>query len=230
MNDQVRTAERPGEPADDSRAAALLRRAGVVEQPPPPHVWEGIVAALRAADGSPRGASGPAGSSGSSGASAPGQPPADLARHRARRSRTPARGLLLPVLAAAAAGALVTWAGLELTTGGEAGQVVARGQLAPLVDAQPAGSAQVVEVDGHQRLRVELDGAPQAGDGYLEVWLLKPDVSGMITLGVLDGEAGEYLLPAGLDFAEYPVVDISREHMDGDPGHGGDSVVRGEVG
>ena len=49
-------------------------------------------------------------------------------------------------------------------------------------------------------------------------------------LGVLEGDTGEYLLPAGLELSEYPVVDISREHMDGDPGHGGDSVVRGEVG
>ena len=88
----------------------------------------------------------------------------------------------------------------------------------------------MVSVDGHQRLRVELAERPDAEDGYLEVWLLRPDVSGMVTLGVLDAESGEFPLPAGLDLEEYAVVDISREHMDGDPGHGGDSLVRGQVG
>ncbi|WP_122262009.1 anti-sigma factor [Ornithinimicrobium cerasi] len=222
MNDQLRTTVRPGDPEDDSRATTLLRRAGVVEQSPPPHVWTAIVAGLRATGA----AAGP---------DPAGMPQLtdDLARHRRRRAGRTGRGLALPILAAAAVGALVTWTGFELLGGaddGRAGQVLASGQLAPLLEEQPAGSAQVVQVDGHQRLRVELDAAPQPGEGYLEVWLLKPDASGMITLGVLDGDTGEYLLPAGLELAEFPVVDISREHMDGDPAHGGDSLVRGEVG
>ena len=78
-------------------------------------------------------------------------------------------------------------------------------------------------------LRVVLDELPDPQNGYLEVWLLRPDVSGLVTLGVLDETEEEFVLPAGLDLSEYPVVDISVEQLDGDPGHGGLSLVRGQV-
>lgn len=209
MNDEVESDE-----LRDDRAGALLRRGGVVEEPPPPHVWEAIVAAARGDRG---------GVSSLSAARAA----------RARRDGQPggASTLRWPLLlAGAAAGALFTWAGLELTAPDDPGVVLASGPLAPLAEAAPAGDAEVVEVDGHHRLRVTLEDAPDVGDGYLEVWLLRPDVSGMVTLGVLEGDAGEFLLPPGLDLGEYPVVDISLERVDGDPAHGGDSLVRGEVG
>lgn len=198
--------------APAGRAAELLRRAGDVDDAPPPQVWETLVRALRE-DG--RHTS---------------EAPASLDRARARREAGGgARGGGLRLLAAAAVGALLTWAGLALAERDPA-QVVASGDLAVLAEGGTEGRAEVVEVDGHSRLRVELDDVPDAGDGYLEVWLLRPDVSGMVTLGVLDGQTAEFPLPEGLDLEEYAVVDISREHMDGDPGHGGDSLVRGEVG
>lgn len=226
MNDDEVDAD--GLPAD--RAGELLRRCGVVEEAPPPHVWEAILTAVRGEvvheDGNDD----------------EDDTVRSLTRARDARDRRSGRsggasGFRWPLLlAGAAAGALITWAGLELTgidgdgAGDEGGVVLASGPLAPLAAAAPAGDAEVVEVDGHHRLRVALEDAPDAGDGYLEVWLLRPDVSGMVTLGVLEGDSGEFLLPPGLDLGEYPVVDISLEHVDGDPGHGGDSLVRGEVG
>lgn len=203
-------------PHESHRVAVLLRRAGVVEVAPPDHVWESVVARL-----------------GEDPAARAGMPQRATARTR-HRGRGSGRRRLPAVLVAAAAGALVTWAGLALTSGedpaGDSGQILAQGALAPLTAEQPAGTATVVEIDGRQRLRVELDEAPAAGEGYLEVWLLRPDVSGLVTLGVLDGASGDYLVPAGLDLADYPVVDISLEQLDGDPGHGGQSLVRGEIG
>lgn len=187
-------------PGED-RAVEVLRRAGPVETPPPPRVWEAVSAAVRA----PRVTS--------------------LGERHRRRGAGPVQ-----LLAAAAAGALLTWAGVEAVDRESPAQLVASGELAPLAEGAPDGRAEVVTVDGHQRLRVELSERPDAEDGYLEVWLLRPDVSGMVTLGVLDAQTGEFPLPAGLDLQEYAVVDISREHMDGDPGHGGDSLVRGQVG
>ncbi|GAA1172801.1 hypothetical protein GCM10009584_12210 [Ornithinimicrobium humiphilum] len=183
-----------------ARVAALLHRAGPVEDPPPPRVWSAVERDL------------------SDPSAAPVVP---LVRPSRRRTGP-------QLVAAAAVGALLTWGGLSLL-GEEGGDVVASGPLAPLTDTGVGGSVSVVETAGGQRLRVELDDLPDAGDGYLEVWLLRPDVSGMVTLGVLDGTTAEFPLPAGLDLGDYPVVDISREHMDGDPGHGGDSLVRGEV-
>ena len=207
MNEDVERTRVPQE-----RAAVLLGTAGVEEEPPPARVWEAIVTTLRteAAGAGRRG-------------------PVPLASARARRGKAPVRRWPL-VLAGAAAGALLTWAGSALGGAQPQGVVLAAGDLAPLEASAPAGAAEVVEVDGDRRLRVSLDGSPDPDSGYLEVWLLRPDVSGLVTLGVLKGGSGEFLLPPGLDLHEYPVVDISLERIDGDPGHGGRSLVRGQVG
>jgi hypothetical protein len=71
--------------------------------------------------------------------------------------------------------------------------------------------------------------APAPDGTYREVWLLRPDVSGLVSLGMLEGDQGRFDLPDGLDLADYPVVDVSEEHFDGDPAHSGDSVVRGDL-
>lgn len=216
--------ETPPTVPDEGRAPALLRRAGVVERTPPESVWRGIVAALSSSSSS----SPTSDERGVAGGGAPVVPLGEPVRGRRNARRRAAAPWAL--VAAAAAGALVTWAGLGLAEAEDQGQPLASGSLTPLAAPGPSGSAEVVTVDGQQRLRVELTGQPDAGDGYLEVWLLRPDVSGMVTLGVLDGQSGEFALPEGVDLGEYPVVDISREHLDGDPAHGGDSLVRGEVG
>ncbi|WP_010145981.1 anti-sigma factor [Serinicoccus profundi] len=212
-----RYADRPaGDPPAD-RVEGLLRRAGDVSAGPPPGVWEAVRAELtedepaQGAVGTPR--------------------RDDLAGRRgADGGRRPARW---PLLAAAAVGALVAWLGTQVLGAGPGASevVVADGTLAELPDAgEPVeGTAQVVAVDGEQRLRVEVAELPDAGEGYLEVWLLRPDLSGMVTVGVISGTSAEFSLPAGVDLADYAVVDISREALDGDPAHGGQSVVRGEL-
>jgi len=76
------------------------------------------------------------------------------------------------------------------------------------------------------------DGTANAGtpDGELrEVWLLNPDATGLVSLGLLDGSSGRFVVPAGIDLGEYPLVDVSVESADGNPGHSGISVVRGEL-
>ena len=66
-------------------------------------------------------------------------------------------------------------------------------------------------------------------DGFREVWLLRPDVSGLVSLRTLTGSSGRFDLPAGLDLDEFSVVDVSLEQFDGDPAHSGDSIVRGAL-
>jgi hypothetical protein len=162
-----------------------------------------------------------------------------------------------PLLAAAAAGAVLASAGHWVLDGGTgtgetSGQVLAAAGLGPVVEVSEADGpptsarAEVVEVDGRRVLRVDLDGlvpVPEAGSGsddaaagvagasaaYLEVWLLRPDVSGMVTLGVLEGGRAELVLPDGVSIEEYPLVDVSVEAVDGDPAHGGQSVLRGQL-
>lgn len=51
----------------------------------------------------------------------------------------------------------------------------------------------------------------------------------MVSLGNLLGSKTTFTLPAGLDVAAYPLVDVSVEPYDGNPLHSGDSVVRGQL-
>lgn len=52
----------------------------------------------------------------------------------------------------------------------------------------------------------------------------------MISIGMLDAsEGGKFPLPAGIDLAAFPVVDISLERFDGDVTHSADSILRGTL-
>ena len=104
--------------------------------------------------------------------------------------------------------------------------VVAAAALAPLGDAGE-GSAELVDSDGSLQLRLSTNDL-DAGDGFLEVWVISPDVTQLVSLGPLRAD-GVYDLPQGLDPAAFPIVDVSVEPIDGDPTHSGASVLRGEL-
>jgi anti-sigma-K factor RskA len=106
--------------------------------------------------------------------------------------------------------------------------VVATATLGPLADPEATGTASIAGAGGERELTVNLDSASEH-DGFLEVWLLSPDASGLVSLGVLRGDTATFPVPDGLDLGEFPVVDISVEPFDGDPSHSGDSVVRGTL-
>jgi anti-sigma-K factor RskA len=88
------------------------------------------------------------------------------------------------------------------------------------------GRAELVERDGSLQLRLATSGL-DAGDGFLEVWVINTDVTQLVSLGPLRDD-GIYDLPAGLDPASFPIVDVSVEPIDGVPTHSGDSVLRGQ--
>ncbi|MET0729269.1 MAG: anti-sigma factor [Acidimicrobiales bacterium] len=104
--------------------------------------------------------------------------------------------------------------------------VLASSALERLGDAGD-GQAELVDRDGSLELRVETSGL-DAGDGFLEVWLIDPDVTRLVSLGPLRSD-GVYNLPPGLDPESFPIVDVSVEPIDGDPTHSGDSVLRGQL-
>ncbi|TFC65048.1 anti-sigma factor [Cryobacterium sp. TMT2-15-1] len=97
------------------------------------------------------------------------------------------------------------------------GALVALGGLAP---AQAA--------DGHREVVLDVTGVGTDTD-LREVWLIEADASGLISIGVLDGESGRFAIPDGVDLSQYPLVDVSAEPDDGDPQHSGDSILRGEL-
>ncbi|WP_255595821.1 anti-sigma factor [Cellulomonas sp. C5510] len=152
----------------------------------------------------------------------PGAAVVPLPRRRARRA----------LLAVAAAGLVVggTAGGLVVAglQRGDQEQVVARTVLDALPGWAASGDAVVEEdLEGRRTLVVRLEGGE--ADGFREVWLLDRDVTGLVSLGLLDGDEGRFAIPAGLDLGRYPVVDVSAEPDDGDPAHSGDSILRGEL-
>lgn len=106
---------------------------------------------------------------------------------------------------------------------------VASAELAPLEGFSSTGVAEVVQTTQGPALSVSVD-ALEPIDGYYEVWLLKPDASGMVSVGILDSaDQGLYPLPAGIPLEEFPVVDVSIEEFDGNAAHSAVSVVRGSL-
>lgn len=117
----------------------------------------------------------------------------------------------------------------------DSGIVVAGAELAPFPNWPDARGSAVVEqrADGTQQVVVDVDAATQdsaAEGGLREVWLIRRDGAGLVSIGFLNGTEGRFDVPAGIDLAQYPLVDISAEVDDGDPTHSGNSIVRGELG
>jgi hypothetical protein len=107
--------------------------------------------------------------------------------------------------------------------------VVADATLDPFPGWSATGSALVEEDDaGVRSIVVNLDAEVPATD-VREVWLIRSDASGLVSLGLLEGTSGRFVVPAGIDLDEFTLVDVSAEPVDGDPAHSGDSIVRGEL-
>ncbi|MBA4101424.1 MAG: anti-sigma factor [Arthrobacter sp.] len=131
-----------------------------------------------------------------------------------------------PWMAAAAAAVLVT-AGAVWSLN-QAPRPLAEADLAPLAQFSAAGSARVVEsADGSRALEVRL--SKDEAQGYQEVWLIAPDLSRLVSLGVMNSESGTFQLPAGLEISEFPIVDVSDEPVDGNPAHSSVSIARGTL-
>jgi len=105
---------------------------------------------------------------------------------------------------------------------------LAAAQLTPLSQYSAAGSAKVVKTaDGSRSLEVSLN--KDEAKGYQEVWLIAPDLSRLVSLGVMNSTSGTFQVPPGLDLSQYPVVDVSDEPMDGNPAHSTVSIARGTL-
>jgi hypothetical protein len=201
--------------------------------PPPPGVWAGIAAAtgvttaprpeVVATIAAPPPAAVPPPPAAVPPTPAP--PPAPVVPLRTRRSR-----LLLAAAASLVVGVGIGAGAVALGTGDDDGPTVAAAGLDPLDDSGATGEARVVERgDGTRVLEVDLS-ATDPQDGFYEVWLLDEAVEDLVSLGVVrGGDEVALTLPPGVDLGEYPIVDVSVEPLDGDPGHSGVSVARGTL-
>ena len=131
-------------------------------------------------------------------------------------------------LATAAAAVLVVAGAVWAVNRPPQPRELAEAQLTPLAQHSAAGSAKVVSAaDGSRSLEVSLD--KDEAKGYQEVWLIAPDLSKLVSLGVMNSTSGTFQVPAGLDLSQYPVVDVSDEPMDGNPAHSTVSIARGTL-
>ncbi len=190
---------------------------------PGPHVWAGIHRELglaEAVQADPL--SGPA----TKPAEAPGEAaPSNVAPFSPRKAWWQRTGTWI---AAAAAVVLVAAGGIWVSTRPAQPTQLAQAQLTPLAQYSATGSAKVVEAaDGSRRLDVTLD--KDEARGYQEVWLIAPDLSRLVSLGIMNSDSGSFEVPAGLQLADYPIVDVSDEPVDGNPAHSTVSIVRGTL-
>ncbi|HYJ75312.1 MAG TPA: anti-sigma factor [Kineosporiaceae bacterium] len=162
----------------------------------------------------------------------------ELTARRRRRDRTSVR-TLIAVAAALVIGAVGGVFGSRLVdrpdnvarpTPGATQQVLAQVPLSNLKPAvtRASGSAAVVRTPAGERLVLNVSQLkPQPGHFY-DVWLIDPKIKKMVSLGILDGTTGEFVIPEGVDVSAYPIVDVSVQQP-GDPKHSGDSVLRGVI-
>lgn len=100
--------------------------------------------------------------------------------------------------------------------------------------AGPAtADAELVVVDGRERLRITLDGLGTPPDStHYELWLIDPDVSDPRSLGEVPVGTSELEVPVpdGVDPDRYPIVDINVQE-DGVEEHSGldTSILRGTL-
>lgn len=185
--------------------------------PPPPRVWDAIAAATGVS------------STPQLEPAADTLPPAEPEGATVLPFRSRGRRLLTAAAAVAAGAVIGAGAVAVVQRDDDGGEQVTAIALDPLTDEDASGRAEIVRRDdGTRVVQLELD-APQLQDAYYELWLIDRDVVGMVPLGIAQAGSNTYELPDGLELGEFPLVDVSVEPLDGDPGHSGVSVCRGEL-
>ncbi|MEV1073476.1 anti-sigma factor [Micromonospora parva] len=205
---------------------------------PPEHIWQGIVAEVRAAEALPSLTDSrrqhvlPEQPNGTTAepttATVTRLDPTD----RPRRGRGWSRWASVAVTAVAAAAVGVVGTASVLRPDDPAPTppqaVVASAPLAAYGATPPAatGDARVLQ-DGQLHLHVaNLPSVP----GYYEVWLINPTTMAMFSVGTLGGGSDALLpLPPNVDLKSYSVVDVSAEQYDNNTRHSGDSLLRGTL-
>ncbi|WP_349774950.1 hypothetical protein [Curtobacterium sp. MCPF17_002] len=134
------------------------------------------------------------------------------------------RGASETVLASAALDPLPAWKGSRGTAELERDR---DGRLTLVVDLRGASDDADAGADPDADAGASADDEPAGG--LREVWMMRSDLKGLVSVGFLDGDRGRFTVPAAMDTSEFPVVDVSAEADDGDPTHSGDSIVRGTL-
>ncbi|MET8277451.1 anti-sigma factor [Micromonospora sp. NPDC005174] len=206
---------------------------------PPEHIWQGIEAEIRAAEGT--GVHAPvAVLTGVDRQQVPGQTRATAAEGVTRLdpTRRPRRGrgwsrwaaTAVTAVAAAAIGVVGTISVLRPREPEPAKtpSVLASAPLAAFGSTPKSAQGDARVLQGGQ-LHLHVANLPRV-PGYYEVWLINPTTMEMFSIGTLGGDADASLpLPPNVDLKSYSVVDVSAEQYDNNTRHSGDSLLRGTL-
>ncbi|MER7456276.1 anti-sigma factor [Micromonospora sp. NPDC126480] len=206
---------------------------------PPEHVWQGIVAEIRAAEELPSIAEQRRATSAVERAA----PPVEVLTGGPSSTAGVKKGPFLArvprwaatvgtAVAAAVLGVVGTLAVLNVTgTGPEPEpqrEVLASAPLSAYGSTPPEANGEARVFD-NGRLHLHVANLPDVS-GYYEVWLINPGTMEMFSVGVLGGADDELLpLPPNVDLEAYSVVDVSAEAYDNNTAHSGDSLLRGTL-
>lgn len=160
----------------------------------------------------------------------------DLPPLEALSPRPRSRMFAVRPMVAAAASVVVLAVGIGLgagLVGGDGGErndgpALALGRLGS-AGADASGEARLVS-DGGEGLRVRVRGLPpSSADEFYELWLLDGPER-LVSLGsfrVPASGTADVAVPLPVPIGDFAFIDVSVERRDGDPGHSGDSVLRG---
>ncbi len=154
----------------------------------------------------------------------------DLSAARERNAPATARKTRRHLILAGAASLLAVVVGLSLfnidRTPTET--LVASVSNETLPEAYDGTATASLELDDAPMLEISFDAALPT-DEPVELWLIKPDLSDMRSLGIVQPGDTSWDWPDDLDPNEYSIVDLSIEPNDGDPTHSGRSILRGQL-
>ncbi len=197
---------------DDPELLAALRDAkDITFEAPSPGTWDRIAAQLDPEVVPQAPSSGPH-------VDAPTQPTG---------SRGVSRRALWWIAGGTVVGAGLAVAGVQLA---QAGRVIAETPLRTLDTNLEEGRAKLRARGGQLELEIDLPTSVSAGDGYVEVWLIHRDLKDLVSVGIYTGRTEEaFPLPRDVLDRGFVIVDLSLEHFDGNAGHSGDSLLRGQL-
>lgn len=116
------------------------------------------------------------------------------------------------------------------------GPVVLRtAQMNRLGGESGEGSVKLIKVNSETHVVLTTARMPVPASGHFyELWLLHADGTPATSLGVMEGSTGdpkdlERVVPAGIDFASAPLVDISLQADGSNHVHSGKSLLRGTL-
>ncbi len=154
-------------------------------------------------------------------------PVIDLTQERTRRAPRARRRVRRYAAMAAAAAVTVAVLGVSAIIGqDDTSSYIAQATNTELPEAFDGTAVASVNSDATQISLEFSSDLPSAEP--VELWLIKPDLSDMVSLGLVQDD-GTFVVPEGFDVSEYSVVDLSIEPNDGDPTHSGRSILRGQL-